>query len=366
MSLNKLRTHKNKLAAFILVAFHNLSDKSYSLCSFKNILKLLTYSLSQLRRLAHLLGLSFTAFCAQDLSANDPVQFKPTTSIQQYYSTNQHLLTTDPTDGKIYLIKNNYNLHFTKSLVYDANIGTDLLASATNLTKSSNPDFIALDKDSGNFTLFRNEGSDNFSIQGLHNVGSPINDAFVADMDGDGDDDIVYSTPSGIGWIETENSQNFIPHANLANGLQNISALEVADFDDDGDQDIFFADSSLNGVGFIKNEGSDNFSPVADLGSANDIQIDDLELVDLDNDGHKDLVFASGQSSILGQMSNNGSDNFMPLESLYTELSGVDMIEVDDPDGNGKVDIFAASSINDDRLILENNGSGGFIPHLNS
>ena len=250
--------------------------------------------------------------------------------------------------------------------MYDANIGTDLLASATNLTKFSNPDFIALDKDSGNFTLFRNEGSDNFSVQSLHNVGSPINDAFVADIDGDGDDDIVYSTPSGIGWIETENSQNFIPHANLANGLQNISALEVADFDDDGDQDILFADSSLNGVGFIKNNGSDNFSPVADLGSANDIQIDDLELVDLDNDGHKDLVFASGQSSILGQMSNNGSDNFMPVENLYSELSGVDMIEVDDPDGNGKVDIFAASSLNDDRLILENDGSGGFIPHPNS
>ena len=105
MPLIKVRTHKNKLAAFILVAFHNLSGKSYTLCSFKNILKLLSYSLSQLRRLAHLLGLSFTAFCAQDLSANDPVQFKPTTSIQQY-SINQHLLTTDPTDGKIYLIKN--------------------------------------------------------------------------------------------------------------------------------------------------------------------------------------------------------------------------------------------------------------------
>jgi hypothetical protein len=186
-------------------------------------------------------------------------------------------------------------------------------------------------------------------------------------MDGDGDDDIVYSTPSGIGWIKTENSQNFIPHTNLANGLQNISALQVADFDDDGDQDIFFADSSLNGVGFIKNNGSyQHFSPIADLGSVNDIQIDDLELVDLDNDGHKDLVFASGQSSIIGKMSNNGSDNFMPVENLSNQLSKVDMIEVDDPDGNGKVDIFAASSLNDDRLILENDGSGGFIPHPNS
>jgi len=115
----KALTHENKLAIFVLVAFYNLSGKSSTPYSFKNILKLLSYFVSQPLRLAHLLGLSFTAFCAQDLSANEPVQFKPNTSIYVTPNWNQNLLTTG---NKIYLLKNN-NLHFTKSLEIDGSDG---------------------------------------------------------------------------------------------------------------------------------------------------------------------------------------------------------------------------------------------------
>lgn len=380
MTPKKAISIRDNLATLALVALREFSGQKKSFFGFKNVLKLLNISLNGLIRVAHLLGLSFIAFCSSDLNAADPIKFKPANSIEIVqngnYLSSKCILTTDPTDGKIYLLKNN-NLKFTKSLLYDANIGTDLLAAANInskyyssyhglfLSNSSRNDFIALDKDSGNFTLFKNEGSENFSVHSLHNLGTPIVDAFVEDIDNDGDDDIIYSTNSGIGWIKTENSQNFIPQDMLASNLQSITALEVADFDGDGDKDLFFSDQSLNGIGFIENKGSENFSPVNDIGT-NSIPIDDLKLVDLDKDGHKDLVFASAQESKIGWMPNNGSENFMPVESLYTQLSGVDVIEVDDSDGNGKVDIYAASSSNDDRLILENDGSGSFIPHLNS
>ena len=62
-------------------------------------------------------------------------------------------------------------------------------------------------------------------------------------------------------------------------------------------------------------------------------------------------------------MKNNGSDNFLPAESLATGITAVDQIEIADLDYDNDLDIVSASSETSQRVWLENDGSEGFIPH---
>ena len=125
---------------------------------------------------------------------------------------------------------------------------------------------------------------------------------------------------------------------------------------------IFFAPNhSIAGIGIIKNQGSENFIPSATSSEISGIS--DLEIVDIDSDGSKDVVYASEGSSVIGWMKNNGSDNFLPAESLATGITAVDQIEIADLDYDNDLDIVSASSETSQRVWLENDGSEGFIPH---
>ena len=140
-------------------------------------------------------------------------------------------------------------------------------------------------------------------------------------------------------------------------------SCEYADSDGDGDNDVYYADSSFAGVGWVKNNGSENFVPQV-VGSQVGwwTPIDSLEMTDLDEDGHKDLIYSSKSLSAVGWMANNGSENFIPSQ-LAGELTAVDQVQVADLDQDGDLDLVASSSEADTHAWLENNGSEGFIPH---
>jgi len=74
-------------------------------------------------------------------------------------------------------------------------------------------------------------------------------------------------------------------------------------------------------------------------------------------------VYSSQNSSLVGWMKGQGTDHFLPAESLGTNLTNVDQIEIADLDNDGDLDIVAASSTDPDFAWLENQGSENFVPH---
>ena len=112
-------------------------------------------------------------------------------------------------------------------------------------------------------------------LQGTHAVD-------IADVDGDGKDDLIYAAPGSIGWLKNEGGSNgFIPQADLIGGLSNdVSSIDLVDYDQDGDKEIKYRQGNLSGLS--ENRGSEGFIPVSSYDSAEDFH---FHQDDLNNDG---------------------------------------------------------------------------------
>ena len=231
----------------------------------------------------------------------------------------------------------------------------------TDLDGDGLNDLLALNQSTGEIVLLNNQGSEGFSTELSQSLNSPVNHAVLADLDSDGDHDLVFADNSGLAWAKNQGSEGFSVQGLIANSNTDISAIELHDLDGDGDHDIFYATQGNGVVNILKNQESDGF--VAQQVNSGLTEIKDLKIGDIDGDGDSDLIFASAADSKIGFAQNNGSDGFIPSGNLASNITQVDQIEIADLDGDSDLDIVAASEISDDSFWLQNNGSDGFIPH---
>lgn len=210
---------------------------------------------------------------------------------------------------------------------------------------------------------FDNDGKENFTTKTI--TGNPLNENMrkiqAADIDSDGDMDIL-GTTYGVGqkiiWYENDGSQNFTFHGNLE-VVGNSRDVQAVDMDGDGDMDILATSSHTNGtVYWYRNDGSQNFQRIQIVNNVNSNY--SAYAVDLDNDGDMDVVNVKnigGNNFNIYWQENNGSQNFTShaLSQTLAFLRDVNAVDIDD---DGDMDMIAAFS---GRVaILTNDGSQNF------
>ncbi|HHP7242329.1 MAG TPA: FG-GAP-like repeat-containing protein, partial [Cyclobacteriaceae bacterium] len=153
----------------------------------------------------------------------------------------------------------------------------------------------------------------------------------------------VFNFPSGGGFLN-DSGQGFGDDA---------LAAAIADMDGDGDLDIIQAETGL-GTKFLRNDGTGNyFQEFFISGSYNISYPSEVELGDIDGDGDIDAVFAtSGGSNDI--WFNDGAGNL----THSTNFNGFNKIGLGDLDGDGDLDIFGNSFSN--IYIYFNYGDGTF------
>ena len=90
---------------------------------------------------------------------------------------------------------------------------------------------------------------------------SGVRDVYAADIDGDGDTDILGAAvdDDDITWWENDGSQNFTEHTIDGNYDGAFSVL-AADVDGDGDIDVIGAAYYADDITWWENDGSQNFT----------------------------------------------------------------------------------------------------------
>ncbi|MBK8979223.1 MAG: VCBS repeat-containing protein [Planctomycetes bacterium] len=203
--------------------------------------------------------------------------------------------------------------------------------------------------------LLRNDGTGNptletGAVQGTFGLPDTL---AVADVDGDGDDDVVFSD-IGRGapeaWVLRNDGTGSFGGQALVGGARAIVAL--ADLDGDGDTDLVSADGGPPGAELVlavhTNDGTGGFSQAASFRQVTRSTARQIRTPDLDGDGDVDVVVDGStpqfQGSWIRFFVNDGRGNLTPTPG-DVELDEVRLLDVADLDRDGDVDLVGATGL---------------------
>ena len=195
----------------------------------------------------------------------------------------------------------------------------------------------------------------------LSNTAIGVRDVHAADIDGDGDADVVSASNGGdtIFWIESLGGAAFSPPKVISIEADGPAEIDVADLDGDGDNDVL--STSYDGrIAWYPNLGGGSFGGQKVL-STHTFGPGPTRSTDLDGDGDVDVLF----SVPFGRLSwheNLGAGTFSVEKVLDTSLAFY-RVDTGDLDGDGDQDIICAGTFPGGAPAigwLENLGAGTF------
>ena len=215
-------------------------------------------------------------------------------------------------------------------------------------------------------TVLLNNGSGTFATAQAVSVGWGATLVKVADVDGDGDLDLLtasYSAPNGgIGNTVSVRLNN---GSGTFGGMQEVTVgvgpidLAIGDVDGDGDLDFCTASGGTftapgTTVSVRLNNGSGTFAGTQNMTAG--YRLGGVALGDVDADGDLDLLVADGNSYLSVFLNSGGTFGTRQLTSLnYTPVC----LATGDVDGDGDLDVLSADNYGSAHIHL-NTGTGAF------
>jgi hypothetical protein len=205
-------------------------------------------------------------------------------------------------------------------------------------------------------SVLRNRGDGTFAAPVPHVLGYPATALEAADLDGDGDVDVLATSwaHSAFTVLHGDGSGGFssIAHHPLAEGT-GTNVIHLRDLDGDGDLDFATSRWTYNGLNAISiclNDGDGAFAEPQVFVYPEEEYTIDSTVADLDGDGDLDVAAAIYRGNKVSLHLNDGSGHFseavyIPVEDP-TELYGhPQTIYAADMDGDGALDLVAGRSI---------------------
>ena len=211
---------------------------------------------------------------------------------------------------------------------------------------------------------YSNNGEGDFELPQLVTTqASNFRVVYASDLDGDGDQDVLSSTTDGdkIFWYENDGQGNFGEERIITTQAARAESLYTADLDGDGDPDVLSASFDDNKIAWYENDGQGNFGEQQIISTQVD-RAESIYAADLDGDGDQDVLSASTLDDKIAWYENNGQGNFGEQQIINDQADGATSVYAADLDGDGDQDVLSASaSFNDNEIAwYQNDGQGNF------
>ncbi|SHK11623.1 Por secretion system C-terminal sorting domain-containing protein [Reichenbachiella agariperforans] len=240
--------------------------------------------------------------------------------------------------------------------VYDANPTT---IQVGDINSDGYPDVLGVSNYFNYVNWYENDGTGSFSENVIVNSGYAPYAADVADLNGDGWNDIgVATNGGGVVLYINSGSGTYIPQ-NMSETHANGRAVTFSDIDGDGDMDILCQPLGSNTrFAWYENDGALSFTEHFIDGNGYGFNTE-FQVVDLDDDGDLDLITTFHNNDWLLWYENDGSQSF----TKHTIINSAEVMHnpsVGDVDGDGDMDVFAADNVGKAILWFENDGLENF------
>jgi hypothetical protein len=174
-----------------------------------------------------------------------------------------------------------------------------------------------------------------------HTISASLGGAYwvyAADVDRDGDKDLVTASGNGIDWWSNSGG-NFSRRS--VGSLNGAWSAYAADVDDDGDIDIMGVSPGLSHTVLWVNNGSQSFSRI--LVDDSELDPESVVAADCDGDGDMEIVVAAWESEHVVVYENNGRNSFSK-QIIDSSLPGAHTVQIGDFDRDGDMDIAACGA----------------------
>ncbi len=219
----------------------------------------------------------------------------------------------------------------------------------------------------GGLGWYENNGQGDFVLQQLIWVNTEyfgVNFVNHSDIDGDGDQDVIYSLTClapyceshEIGWFENSDGQGSFPYNNnFISYVIDFGSTYAADIDGDDDDDV--VSEGLNGIFWYENtDGQGNFGTGQIISTTESLAY----IKDLDGDGDIDVLSKSSNGKISWHENTDGQGDFGIQHIISYDFYPYAVFAVD-IDLDGDIDVLSTSKSKDKIGYFENlDGQGSF------
>ena len=263
--------------------------------------------------------------------------------------------------------------HFGPTQYVTSYINHPLAIFPADLDGDGDVDLLATTKypsgaNSGQISWFENMGRGVFASKKIIASAPLIVSIVASDLDGDGDMDVLSASKlkGRIAWYENLGSGSFGPVQVITDLPISSTCVYATDLDGDGAPDVLAALQFEGKIVWHKNRLN---TPTRDFGSQNIITTSAkyaraVYAKDLDGDGDPDVLSASKQDAKIAWYENLGGGSFGPQQIISTGIYWARCVYAEDLDGDGDADVLAASFYGFAAGVVwfENLGGGMFGP----
>jgi len=217
---------------------------------------------------------------------------------------------------------------------------------------------------SSNVSILLNDGNGVFAPQALYDVGNYPKSVLAAELNGDSDMDIAiantHPNAKSLSVLFNYGDGTFAPEMVVPVG-DVVSGMTVADVDNDGNFDLVSL-SGTNRAEIFINDGSGTFS----FGSSCNVGAGPRSICsgDFDGDGFVDLATANYDSGNISVLINKGDGTFA-FQSHHAVEQAPKYIIASDLNNDGYPDLAAAKLYSPEAVsVFLNNGNGTFADHV--